>query len=266
MKNPLVRRIDPLIRKLTLLEEDDAGQLLRRVGYADSPVIIGFLNQHGYNIAQKQQRVFSSFAQVNYLLRDGIGVKLACLWHGINPKANLNGSDFIPRMVDYLIRDKRVEREFFAMGTQEPWLSAGAKRLFRGQPFHGIDGFQDVDEYVRFFHEHHEPGKYPVIVLAMGMPRQEEVALRLRRELKMPALLICGGAILDFSAQRFPRAPLYVRRLGLEWLFRMLKEPKRLFRRYAFGIPLFFFYLSWNSMGRSLRDRRWRLLERENLR
>lgn len=265
MKNPLARRSDPLIRKLTLLNEQETGPLLGALGKVQSPVVLGFLNQHGYNIAQQQPRVFGSFAQMNYLLRDGVGIKLACLWHGVPPKANLNGSDFIPRLADYLIRDKRVEREFFVMGTQEPWLSDGAQRLFRGQPFHAIDGFREPDDYVDFFNEHHLPGRQALIVLAMGMPKQEEVALRLRRRLDSPAIIVCGGAVVDFAARRVPRAPMVFRRCGMEWLYRLFQEPRRLFGRYVVGIPLFFFHVGWNGLGITLRGgRRWRVLGREN--
>jgi len=78
-----------------------------------------------------------------------------------------------------------------------------------------------------------------IIVLGMGMPRQEEVAGLLRAALGFPCLIICGGAIIDFLGGKTSRAPAWLRRAGLEWAFRLALEPGRLFRRYVIGNPLF---------------------------
>ncbi|MFC3607961.1 WecB/TagA/CpsF family glycosyltransferase [Stutzerimonas tarimensis] len=265
MKHRFIRRRDPLIRKLNLMEESDTDRLLEQLCDVQSPQIVGFLNQHGYNIAQKDTAVFRNFSRFNYLLRDGIGIKLACELNGLAPKANLNGSDFIPRLIDRLIRNHQGSYEFFAMGTMEPWLSKGSRALFQGHAYHGVDGFQSIEAYLAWFRSRRTPGKTPVVVLAMGMPKQEELAVRLQREIDGPALLICGGAILDFAAQRFPRAPTAFRKTGLEWAFRLMMEPRRLFNRYAVGIPLFFFYLSRNAMGTPLTVQQWSVVQRERL-
>lgn len=253
MTNSVARGKDPLIRKLRLLDESDIEPLLVELRERSLPTTLGFLNQHGYNIAQAQPLVNESFLRLDYLLRDGIGIKMACWINGLEPRANLNGSDFIPRLVEDFIAKLPQDYELFAMGTREPWLTEGASRLFAGRTFHAIDGFQSADDYLRFFRERHQPGRYPIIVLAMGMPKQEQVAAYLQEAMDGPALLICGGAILDFAAERFPRAPLLFRRCGLEWAFRLSVEPRRLFKRYAIGIPLFFYYLSRNVNRKDLR-------------
>lgn len=257
MKKPLTKRMDPLIGKLELLDEADTGPFVAELKRRESPTILGFLNQHGYNIAQRDSSVLRSFMQVNYLLRDGIGIKIACLFNGRDPKSNLNGSDFIPELIDELVGDSQDRYELFAMGTREPWLSEGARNLFHGRDFHAIDGFKRPEDYLAFYRKQHVEGRFPIIVLAMGMPKQEQVALHLQNAMDSRALLICGGAILDFSAQRFPRAPVVFRKLGLEWAFRMLIEPRRLFKRYAVGIPLFFYYLSRNAFSGGRRVGSW---------
>lgn len=250
MKNPRARRMDPLIGKLKLLNEVDIAPFIGELRQRKSPTILGFLNQHGYNIAQRHASIRDSFMHVDYLLRDGIGIKMACWFNRREPKANLNGSDFIPKLIEELVGSSEGSYELFAMGTCEPWLSDGARNLFGDRQFHAIDGFKSREEYLAFYRAHHVPGRYPIIVLAMGMPKQEQVALHLQDAMDTPALLICGGAILDFAAERFPRAPLFFRRFGLEWAFRMLIEPRRLFKRYAVGIPLFFYYLSRSLLTR----------------
>ena len=94
-----------------------------------------------------------------------------------------------------------------------------------------LHGFHPTDRYVESARRH----RPDIIVLAMGMPRQEEVAVQLRQSLEHPVLIINGGAIVDFMARRFDRAPVVIQRLGLEWAYRMAQEPRRLYRRYIHG-------------------------------
>jgi UDP-N-acetyl-D-mannosaminuronic acid transferase (WecB/TagA/CpsF family) len=67
------------------------------------------------------------------------------------------------------------------------------------------------------------------------MPKQERVAVALRATLDEPALIVNGGAVLDFLGERFPRALSWMRSAGLEWLFRLALEPARLYGRYVAG-------------------------------
>jgi exopolysaccharide biosynthesis WecB/TagA/CpsF family protein len=243
---------DPLIRKLCLLEEEELTSLFDEICKVTSPTTLGFLNQHGYNIAQKHPLMHKYLDQMKYLLRDGVGVKMACKANGRDPKANLNGTDLIPQLVQHLDEHAPRECQFFSMGTREPWVTQGSEKLYGGKPFHAIDGFQKNDVYLEFFRQHYQPGKLAVITLAMGMPRQEELAAFFRRELDVPCVMICGGAILDFCADRFARAPYFFRKFGLEWLYRLLMEPRRLFKRYAIGIPLFVYYVLRNSSNQDM--------------
>jgi N-acetylglucosaminyldiphosphoundecaprenol N-acetyl-beta-D-mannosaminyltransferase len=63
------------------------------------------------------------------------------------------------------------------------------------------------------------------------------------------AVLIGVGAAFDFLAGTKPQAPRWMRRNGLEWLFRLLSEPRRLDRRYLINIPLFGWYLALDAVG-----------------
>ncbi len=73
-----------------------------------------------------------------------------------------------------------------------------------------------------------------VVALCLGSPKQENLFLRLQEE-KVSGVMIGAGASVDFFAGRFARAPKIMRNLGMEWLFRVAQEPRRLFKRYAAG-------------------------------
>lgn len=75
--------------------------------------------------------------------------------------------------------------------------------------------------------------KPDIVLCGLGFPKQEELIARLRLELPEAWFLGCGAA-LSFVAGAIPRAPFWMQRAGLEWLWRLLVEPRRLFRRYLF--------------------------------
>jgi N-acetylglucosaminyldiphosphoundecaprenol N-acetyl-beta-D-mannosaminyltransferase len=73
-----------------------------------------------------------------------------------------------------------------------------------------------------------------LVWVGLGTPRQDGEAARLARSVDRPAIGV--GAAFDFVAGTRPEAPIWVQRLALEWLFRLASEPRRLWRRYTFGI------------------------------
>jgi N-acetylglucosaminyldiphosphoundecaprenol N-acetyl-beta-D-mannosaminyltransferase len=77
-----------------------------------------------------------------------------------------------------------------------------------------------------------------VVLVGMGSPRQETWA---RRHLDgIPGItVVTVGGLFDFFSGRIPRAPAVWRELGVEWLYRLIQEPRRLARRYLLGNPLF---------------------------
>jgi exopolysaccharide biosynthesis WecB/TagA/CpsF family protein len=77
-----------------------------------------------------------------------------------------------------------------------------------------------------------------VLLVGMGNPQQE---LWLAEHLADTGAVlgVAAGAFLDFAAQRIPRAPAWMRSAGIEWMYRLAREPRRLFGRYVAGNPLF---------------------------
>jgi N-acetylglucosaminyldiphosphoundecaprenol N-acetyl-beta-D-mannosaminyltransferase len=74
--------------------------------------------------------------------------------------------------------------------------------------------------------------------IGLGAPKQDLMALRLRK-LHAAPLILCVGAAFDFMAGTMPRAPEWMRRYGLEWAYRLSSDPRRLWRRYLLGNPQF---------------------------
>lgn len=195
--------------------------------------VLAFANAHAFNLAARDAQFCHDLLAADTVVRDGVGVAWLMRLQRLAPGLNLNGTDLIPRVLA-----RYPGRRILLLGTCEPWLSQARARVLElapGAQCEALNGFESVSTYLA-----QAQAQQPALVLlAMGMPRQEAVAQALRRALPAPALLVCGGAILDFLGGRHPRAPVLLRRLGLEWAWRLGREPLRLWHRYVLGNPLF---------------------------
>lgn len=88
-----------------------------------------------------------------------------------------------------------------------------------------------------------------VVWVGLGTPKQDYWVGRHRERLERPAALIAVGAAFDFHAGRLAQAPAWMQRSGLEWLFRMAHEPRRLAHRYLVYNPLFVFLVTLQRLG-----------------
>jgi exopolysaccharide biosynthesis WecB/TagA/CpsF family protein len=209
-------------------------QLLESLAHPAEPTVVAFVNAHAMNSAAVSRNFFEALLSADILLRDGIGMAILLrLLHQV-PGRNLNGTDLIPQILKLY-----AGRPIALFGTQEPYLRRARHRVMNklapGSCCMTTHGFCEVEDYIRLAATH----KPSLIVLGMGMPRQEEVARVLRAAVGYPCLIVCGGAIIDFIGGRTSRAPAWIRTARLEWLYRLALEPKRLFRRYVIGNPLF---------------------------
>ncbi len=230
-----VARWPALLGKIErVADESKAIALLSRLTRPRRPGVLAFANAHALNSAARDQDFFEALMRADVLLRDGSGMATLFKLQGLAPGLNLNGTDLIPALI------QRFRGQPIALfGTQDPYLQRALERiqtqLAPGSDLVRAHGFNTVDVYVELA----QAQQSALIVLGMGMPRQEEVALALREQLTHPCLIVCGGAILDFLGGKTPRAPAWMQRSGTEWLYRLGCEPRRLFRRYVLGNPVF---------------------------
>lgn len=230
------KRISNLLGRVRRVHcKEEVGDLFEKMSAPKAVMTVAFINAHSVNMCWKCEHVTADFNDADILLRDGKGVELLCRSIGKEPGLNLNGTDLIPKFLNYT-KGRRIS----VYGTSEPWLVRACRKL--SLEGHNIvsqmDGFKTDADYLSDAIKI-EP---QIILLAMGMPKQEKIARYLRRHLTdCNVTIICGGAIVDFLAGRFPRAPEWMRKRGLEWLFRFLQEPMRLCQRYMVGNILFLF-------------------------
>lgn len=88
-----------------------------------------------------------------------------------------------------------------------------------------------------------------VLLVGVGAPKQEKWIMKYQEKIPNVNLFMALGATIDFEAGSLKRAPLFWQKIGMEWLYRCLKEPKRLFRRYFIDDMQFFYYFSKQLLG-----------------
>lgn len=227
--------IEQLVEKIRIVRDDlELDHFLREIkpDNLHAPVRIAFVNAHAVNLCYKSPDFLADLLACDYVLRDGAGMKILYRMLGRKPGLNLNGTDLIPRILD-LYKGKNVA----LMGTDSLYLEQAAHKIsaLGLTPSVMINGFREAPAYVDALKQ----SPAAIVVLAMGMPKQEYVANLIAREVPAPMLILCGGAILDFMAEKVSRAPEIFRRTGMEWAYRLAQEPKRLFGRYVIGNGVF---------------------------
>jgi exopolysaccharide biosynthesis WecB/TagA/CpsF family protein len=216
---------------------DDAIALLARLVDERRFTKVSFLNAHNANIAYRDP-VFAEALDDFLILPDGVGVDMAAkLLYGAPFPDNLNGTDFVPAFLQASPRPLTVG----LLGASRVNAEAASVKLAALAVQHKFVVIHDG-----YFSSAEEPTivdriaslRPDALLVAMGVPRQELWIAR-HIDARHCTLPIAVGALLDFLSGTVPRAPLWMRRLRLEWLFRLLIEPGRLWRRYVVGNPLF---------------------------
>ncbi|TDF84108.1 WecB/TagA/CpsF family glycosyltransferase [Pseudomonas sp. H9] len=222
-----------IIGKLRVVHDDrDEHGLIAALSAPQAATVLGFVNAHAMNLVAADADYCKALSAADVLLRDGSGMAILFRRIGLAPGLNMNGTDFIPKLLA-AFKGRRVA----FWGTQEPFLTQAVQHsetVFGVQVVSVHHGFAEAEAYIDLARQL-QPA---LIVLGMGMPKQEAIAAQLAAQ-GGPCLIVCGGAVLDFLGGKVTRAPRWLRRLGGEWLFRLLKEPRRLFMRYVVGNPLF---------------------------
>ena len=193
------------------------------------------LNPEGVVIAQENTGFISAVNQADLVVADGSWLVRAIRFLGEDLKERVAGIDLLLDILS-LCRDKSFS--VYLLGSREDIVSDAKKNLEDRFPGINIAGFHsgyfDREEEIKIIEEI-ERLKPHLLVVGMGMPKQE---LWISRHRDLPVRLAIGvGGSFDVLSGVIPRAPHWMQVSGLEWLYRILKDPKRI-KRLSF-IPEF---------------------------
>lgn len=226
-------------------------QLLEAIGraaQAEHKSVIAHVNVHALNLAYEQPWYRDFLNRADLVFCDGFGVALAARLTGQAIKAEYRTTcpDWIESLGQLC---QQHNLSLFLLAGQPGVAEAAAAKLQQAAPglrvachhgyFHksGPENEQVIAQ-INAFRPH-------ILYVGFGMPLQEEWIQRHMDQIEARVFLPLG-ACLDFYSGRVYRGPRWLTDYGLEWLARLVTEPKRLGRRYLIGNPLFF-YRVWRG-------------------
>lgn len=199
---------------------------------------VAFVNAACMNIASENATYREVLGTCDLVLADGIGVRLGGRFQGIDVVDNVNGTDMFPLLCE---RAARSGTGIYLLGSADGVAAATAELMSDRYP-----GLRIVGTHHGYFAPEDEAAVVAdinasgagILLAAFGVPQQELWLDRVGDQLTVP-VRIGVGALFDLTSGRLPRAPLPVRKVHMEWAWRLAMEPRRMWRRYVLGNPVF---------------------------
>ncbi|MFA7056205.1 MAG: WecB/TagA/CpsF family glycosyltransferase [Candidatus Cloacimonadales bacterium] len=210
-----------------------------------------FVNPDCMNKLYKDKEYFAIMQRADYIFPDGIGISIACNILKTPLLENVNGTDMLPYLCE--LSEKR-EYKIFLFGAKPGIAEKMKMSLEEKYPNLKIVGTQsgyfDWDKDTSPIIDKINASEADILLVAFGVPLQEkwidENFERLNPQVQMGV-----GGLFDFYSGDMKRAPKWMREIGMEWLFRLLMEPKRMWKRYVIGNPLFLYRVyKWKRKSR----------------
>ena len=220
-------------------------------------VLINTINAHSFNMAQKDEAFTEALCRGDYLIPDGASIVKACRWLKAKsqPRERIAGWDLFSFEMNVLERKSeqlKVNSEklkVMFLGSSEKVLSLIRERAAVDYP--NLETVTYSPPYKKEFSDEENQAMIRAIndaapdLLWIGMtaPKQEKWTYQHWHELDIHCHCGTIGAVFDFYAGTVKRAPLWWQKHSLEWLYRLLMEPRRMWRRYIIGNAKFLYYV-----------------------
>lgn len=225
---------------ITICSLDMGIRLIEEIIKEKRPKLVVLANAHTLNLACELELYRKVLKNAGLILRDGTGVGWALRRKGSKPGHNFVGTDFIPV---FCKRTNGKKYKLFMLGARPGLAERAAKTIKRLAPEIQITGchhgyFNDRQRY-GIINKVNQTNS-DILLVAMGNPKQEIWIESCLEEINVPAC-IGVGALFDYLSGHMVRAPRWVLNAGMEWVFRLAVEPKRLWKRYVIGNLKFIF-------------------------
>lgn len=213
----------------------------------EGKLLINTINAHSYNTALKDAFFAEALMKGDALIPDGASIVMACrkLKAKSQPTERIAGWDLFAMEMERL---NQKGGTCFFMGSSEKVLKLIREKAKTVYPYIRTETYSPPykpefsEEENRAIIEAINRANPDLLWIGMTAPKQEKWAYRHWNELDIHCHCGTIGAVFDFFAGTMERAPLWWQEHSLEWLYRLLKEPKRMWRRYIIGNTLFI----WN--------------------
>jgi N-acetylglucosaminyldiphosphoundecaprenol N-acetyl-beta-D-mannosaminyltransferase len=225
------------------IETDPPAELLRRIiGWAEAGERkrIAYVNAHVINQSFEMPDVRRSLLGSDLVYCDGYGVRLAAKAIGLPVPHRMTGADWIWGVAALC---EASGRSLYLLGSEPGASAEAAATLKRWYPSLQVAGthhgyFELGSAHGERVLEHIADHKPDILLVGMGTPQQELWVQRHFEDVDATVVWTVG-ALFEYVSGRIRRAPYFMADNGLEWIFRLAVEPRRMWRRYLLGNPVF---------------------------
>ncbi len=214
--------------------------LLKDISVLSQPglKVVNTINAHSFNVANEDLSFNRALEESTYLLADGVSIVLARIILCGDREVKIAGAD----LFEYKMKElNQIGGKSFFLGSSDSVLKRIAERIKVDYP--NIDVRTFSPPYVTEFTEEMtnemiaEVNEFRPDLLWVGMtaPKQEKWVFQNYKHLDVKDTIGSIGAVFDFYAGTIKRAPKWMINIGLEWFYRLISEPKRMWRRYLLG-------------------------------
>ncbi len=245
-KNPMSSlpnlNVHMMERRITCMTVPSIVEAIHAACVEGRKITVAHYNVHSFNLSM-QLPWFYHFLQTSEIVNcDSVGILKAISYMGLNLPLDYRAS-YTLMMPEMLSKCNQEALKVFLLGAKPELLEAAVANLRKEYPnaeFAGHHGYfnQEDSRQNQAVIEKINQFKPNILIVGMGMPIQEKWVYMNRGRLQVNAIMI-GGAIIDRIAGTVPDCPPLIANLGCEWLYRLLREPKRLAARYLLGNPAF---------------------------
>ncbi len=208
-------------------------------------VNIAFVNADNLNKAYRGREYKDTLQHFDKVYADGSGVRMAASMKHHRVQDNINGTDLFPKLCHKLAGS---DHSIYLLGAKPGVAEVVGKNMTKRYPGLKVagthHGYFSVDEEEAVVADINQSGA-TILFVAFGSPLQEKWIQKFDHLLQAKIRIGVGG-LFDFYSDRVSRSPLWLREMGLEWVWRLKEEPKRMWRRYLLGSPLFL-YRAWKD-------------------
>lgn len=201
-------------------------------------ITIAYLTPHIANYCYEYPDFGVILNQFDIVYADGIGIVIASKLNGGCLQDRITLPDYIDNLCDFLVKS---DMSVYLLGARDSVVNNAGRVLKEKHTLLNIvgnhNGFFTMEGNVI---EKINKAKPNLLLVGMGLPYQEEWIHRNKDLLNVNVIWACGG-MFDIISGRLKRAPDWMLRNNMEWLYRLYREPKRLGKRYLIGNPLFMF-------------------------
>ncbi len=238
--------------KLSRYSREELLQFIKEAVLSKRKVTILSGNVYSYNLAYKNIWFQRYFNQADIVRLDGSGVRLGAKILGYDTPERMTWADFAWDLAAYL---QANQISIYFLGGKPGVAEKAAQNLLEKFPGlihlgseHGyFDKQTESSQNINIIQTINQK-KPDVLVVGLGMPVQEKWLIENRNSLEV-AVVMTGGAVFDYISGELKRGPKWMTDHGLEWLARMLIEPKRLWKRYIIGNPKFIYRVLLQRFG-----------------